>query len=241
MQFNQWVRFRGISKMSISNAIKSLSKSATKTNQSSYGQKSTKIPTIKLVTNRSALRAIDRVDWGKCGKEFDFISSPLSVHSSNGIQLKVSSRGTFLRLDAGSGLKGKFKSGDKLLFLEFADSAITIDFSTPIFGIGTQIQRAFFGAFTGVIEAFDATGESLGSFKVRGNDNHADDDIAPFIGVISPVANISRITLYVPENGGYGFTINELNLVTKLEKPILIRNLLLLKKNRTKSVRTAFL
>ncbi|WP_073593150.1 hypothetical protein [[Phormidium ambiguum] IAM M-71] len=224
--------------MSISNAIKSLSKSATKTNQSSCNQRSTTIPTIKLVTNCSALRATDRVDWGKCGKEFDFISSPLSVHSSNGIQLKVSSRGTFLRLDAGSGLKGKFKSGDKLLFLEFADSAITIDFSTPVFGIGTQIQRAFFGAFTGIIEAFDTTGKSLGRFKVRGNDNHADDDIAPFIGVISPVPNISRITLYVPENGGYGFTINELNLVTRLKKPILARYLFLFNKNRTKSVNT---
>lgn len=241
MQFNQWVRSRGISKMSISNAIKSLSRSATKTNQSSYSQKSTKIPTIKLVTNRSALRATDRVDWGKCGKEFDFISNPLSVNSSNGIQLKVSSRGTFLRLDAGSGLKGKFKSGDKLLFLEFADSAITIDFSTPIFGIGTQIQRAFFGAFTGVIEAFDTTGKSLGRFKVRGNDNNAEDDLAPFIGVISPTGNISRITLYVPENGGYGFTVNELHLVTRLDKPILDRNLLLHNRNRAKFVRKSFL
>lgn len=218
--------------MSISNAIKTLSKTATNINESSYNQLPAIIPTVNLVTNRSELRATDRVNWGNVGKEFDFISSQLLVHSHNGIKVKVSSRGTFLRLDAGSAIKGKFKTGDKLLFLEFADSAITIDFPTPVFGVGTQIQRAFFGAFTAVIEAFDSNGKSLGKFKVRGNSKNSEDESAPFIGVLSRSANISRITLYVPENGGYGFTINGLNLVTRLDKPTLTRNLLLLNRVR---------
>lgn len=219
--------------MSISNAIKTLSKTATNINESSYSQLPAKIPTVHLVTNPSELKATDRVDWGNVGKEFDLISSPLLVHSHNEIVVKVSSQGTFLRLDAGSGIKEKFKTGDKLLFLEFADSAITIDFPTPVFGVGTQIQRAFFGAFTGVIEAFDSTGKSLGKFIVPGNSNYVENESAPFIGVLSPSANISRITLYVPENGGYGFTINGLNLVTRLHKPTLTRNLLLFNRVRT--------
>lgn len=221
--------------MSMNNVIKTLLENAAKTEEKNYKQLGAKIPAIKLVTNSSQLRANDIVDWETIGKEFDFISSPLLVHSSNGVKLKLSSCGTFLRLNEGSGIKGNFPSGDKLLFLEFADSAITIDFSTPVFGVGTQIQRAFFGAFTGVLEAFDSSGKSLGKFSVYANKN-ADDDLAPFVGVLSQTANISRITLYVPENAGYGFTINGLHIVTRLDKPAVTHSSLVF--NRVKSVGT---
>ncbi|MFB2878954.1 hypothetical protein [Floridanema aerugineum] len=199
----------------MSNTIETITANNRINKRNSYKELMAKNSAIKLVTTRAKLRANDIVDWQEFGKEFDFLSSPLRVHSRNGVQLKVSSSGNFLRLDEGSGIKGKFPSGDKLLFLEFSDSAITIDFATPIFGVGTQIQRAFFGAFTGVIEAFDRSGKSLGKFSVCGNSDNPGNDSAPFIGVLSKTANISRITLYVPENNGYGFTINELHLVTR--------------------------
>ncbi|MBE9229169.1 hypothetical protein IQ264_27580 [Phormidium sp. LEGE 05292] len=221
--------------MSMNNVINTILENAAKTRENSYGKLPAKIPTIKLVTNPSQLRTSDIVDWGTIGKEFDFISSPLLVHSPNGVQLKLSSFGTFLRLNEGSGIKANFSSGDKLLFLEFADSAITIDFSTPVSGVGTQIQRAFFGAFTGVLEAFDSSGKSLGKFSVYTN-NNANDDAAPFIGVLSQTANISRITLYVPENGGYGFTINGLHIVSRLDKPTVTPSSL--EFNRVKSAGT---
>jgi hypothetical protein len=201
--------------MSISNAIKELSEKTAKTNWNSFNQLATKITATKLVTSRCQLRANDLVNWGKIGKEFDFITTPFMIDSANGLLLKVSSPGTFLRLNEGSAIKGNFPSGDQLLFLEFSDGAITIDFATPVFGVGTQIQRAFFGAFTGVIEAFDRSGKRLGKFSVSGNSGNLGEDSATFIGVLSETANISRITLYVPENAGYGFTINGLNLVTR--------------------------
>jgi hypothetical protein len=201
--------------MSISNVIKELSKNAAKTNWNHSNQLAAKILTTKLVTNPSQLKATDIVNWGKIGKEFDFITTPFTIDSANGIKLKVSSPGTFLRLNEGSGINGNFPLGDNLLFLEFSDGAITIDFATPVFGVGTQIQRAFFGVFTGVIEAFDSNGKTLGKFSVSGNSDNLSDNSATFIGVLSKTANISRITLYVPENGGYGFTINGLNLVTR--------------------------
>ncbi|MFB2934749.1 hypothetical protein ACE1B6_05675 [Aerosakkonemataceae cyanobacterium BLCC-F154] len=220
--------------MSITHIIKNLSENNWNNQKNDYSQLQSKNPRINLVTNPAELRANDIVDWGNCGKEFDFLPTPLSVKSTNGLSLKLSSLGTFLRLTEGSGIKGNFTSGDELLFLEFADSAITIDFATPIFGIGTQIQRAFFGAFTGIIEAFDRSGKSLGKFSVSGKSNSS----TPFIGVVSETANISRITLYVPENGGYGFTINGLSIVTQLEQPTLPSNLFLFNKNR--SVSTTF-
>lgn len=201
--------------MYMSNTIETITGKNGINKRNSYKELVGKNSAIKLVTTRAKLRVNDIVDWEKFGKEFDLLSAPLRVHSRNGVQLKVSSSGNFLRLDEGSGIKGKFPSGDKLLFLEFSDSAITIDFATPIFGVGTQIQRAFYGAFTGVIEAFDRSGKSLGKFSVRGNSDNAGDGSAPFIGVLSKTANISRITLYVPENNGYGFTINGLHLVTR--------------------------
>lgn len=201
--------------MYMTNTIENLSANNAINKKNSYKSLLAKKSEINLVTTRAKLKATDIVDWQRFGKEFDLLSSPLLVHSRNGVKVKVSSRGSFLRLDEGSGIKGKFPSGDKLLFLEFSDSAITIDFATPIFGVGTQIQRAFFGAFTGVIEAFDRSGKSLGKFSVRGNSDTPGNDSAPFIGVLSKTANISRITLYVPENGGYGFTINGLHLVTR--------------------------
>lgn len=199
--------------MSISSVINKISANTVKVNGNNHKQLPGQLPTIKLIKSSSKLRANDTVDWGKIGKEFDFINSNFTINSANGVKLKVSSPGSFLRLDEGSAIKGNFTSGDKLLFLEFSDGAIKIDFNTPVFGVGTQIQKAFFGAFTGVIEAFDSSGKSLGKFSVYGNSGNAGDDSATFIGVLSKTANISRITLYVPENNGYGFTINGLNLV----------------------------
>lgn len=214
----------------MTHVLKTLSANQWKNQGNHYHQSATKYPAINLVTNRKKLRANDLLNWENFGEEFDFLPSPLLVQSTKGLKVKVSSSGTFLRLNEGSGIKGNFTLGDQLLFLEFTDSAITIDFTTPVFGVGTQIQRAFFGAFTGVIEAFDRSGKSLGKFTVSGNSNNAGDNSVPFIGVLSETANISRITLYVPENGGYGFTINGLSIVTELEQPTRSRNLLLFHK-----------
>jgi len=183
---------------------------------------------IKLVTRRSDLGANDSVNWGVIGKEFTCLPGKFEINSAQGVKLTVSCPGNFLRIDEGNGINGNFALGDKLLFLEFSDDVITIDLATPVKGVGTQIQKAFFGVFTGVLEAFDNQGKSLGNFSISGNSNGAVNNTAAFVGILSQTANISRITLYVPENRGYGFTINQLDLVTDFApERSLVDNLLL--------------
>lgn len=174
---------------------------------------------LTFVTNRADLGANDSVNWGVLGDESTSVLSTFKITSANDLNLTVSCPGTFLRVDEGSRVHGNFAQGDKLLFSKSPDGAITIDLGTPVLGVGTQIQAALFGAFTGVMEVFDSNGRSLAIFSLSGKSNDAADNSAIFLGILSNAANISRLKLYVPENDGYGFTINKLDLVTPVDEP----------------------
>lgn len=173
------------------------------------------------VTDRTTFGASDYVDWSTVGTEFDSLGSSFTATSNGGIGIEVSgSTGPagFERADNNSSWAGNFAPADALLWTGFDSVAqmMTIDFLTPVFGAGAQIQNDFLfaGAFQATLSAYDSIGGLLFMDVFNGFSDSANDDSAIFLGVSNDVANISKLELTVADqNGPSGsFAINRLAL-----------------------------
>jgi len=170
------------------------------------------------VTSRGALGATDSLDWGKTGTEFDALGASFNTTTSDGLGVAVSgatsSFNGFERADQGSSWGGNFAPKDKLLWTGFgsAPQTMTIEFASPVFGAGAQIQNDFLtpGAFTALLTAYDSFGAFLFSDTFAGNSTDAGDNSAIFIGVLNNVENIGKIELSI--RGSESFAINRLDL-----------------------------
>jgi PEP-CTERM motif len=172
---------------------------------------------LTLKSSRATLGGNDFIDWSGAGAANTTPSNPFTIISNNGLSTNVSkpTQGSFLRLDQNGGWSGNFAAGDHLLYTNSADGPIVLDFASPIFGGGTQIQGNFFGAFTGSIEAFDSANTSLGSFSLLpGISNSNSDNSAIFLGVLSDSANIKKLVFNINNPASPDdFAINRVDLV----------------------------
>jgi hypothetical protein len=173
---------------------------------------------LHLQTSRVALGGNDSVDWLGAGAVGTHPINPFSIISGGGLTVNVSklSVGDFVRFDQNAGWAGNFAPGDALLFTNFTDGPIILDFASPIWGGGTQIQGNWYGAFNGTVEAFDSANLSLGSFTLGGTSNGASDNSAIFLGVTSDTGNIKKLAFNVinPVNPD-DFAVNKVDLVTR--------------------------
>ncbi len=114
-----------------------------------------------------------------------------------------------------TGWGGSFKPGDPVLYTAApGEGPVTIEFGSLVLGAGAQIESGQYGVYTGRIEAFNSTGLSLGSFTLSGNSDTLGDNSAIFLGVTSPVANISKIQFSVATERTADFGLNQLSLRT---------------------------
>src|SRR6185295_8376986 len=107
----------------------------------------------------------------------------------------------FLRAMQGTSWIGNFAAGNPVLYTT-GGGPVDFLFSSAIAGFGEQIQSATFGAFTARIEAFNASGISIGLFTVVGNSTGAGDGSAAFIGLYSTAVDIRRIRLSLTSSAG---------------------------------------
>jgi hypothetical protein len=160
---------------------------------------------LVLVTNRADIGATDSIDWGVLGPPFTVIpTNPFTIASVHGVNVTVSKPvGMFERRDenhAAGGWSGNFAPLDALLWTQPDGGPVTLNFgAVGIDAGGAQIQPDSFGRFIARIEAFDAMGNSLGSFTEEGNSTTTPQDVpadnsAIFIGVRSDQLNIHRLT-----------------------------------------------
>jgi len=164
---------------------------------------------VVLVTSEGGIQADGTINWGSLGGPSTIVNQPfnIAVTGIGGLLADVSMpSGPFQRLNQNSGWFGNFGAGEQLLFTNFNSGPLRIEFSDLVGGVGAQIQRNAFGAFTATIEAFDANDLSLGLFNLAGNSTGAGDDSAIFIGILSDFADITAIEFNV--SGGANFAIN---------------------------------
>ena len=114
----------------------------------------------------------------------------------------------------------RWRGGARLNKLEAGP--LHLDFSAPVMAAGTQIQAQFPGAFTASIEAFDGLGNSLGSWSANGLSTFDQDGSALFLGVSSPSAEISRVSVWLNSSADpafLDFAINHVSLKTVSQVP----------------------
>ncbi len=173
---------------------------------------------LSLVTSRSDLGENDTLDWSVLGSSLSSVSSPFTVSSTGGntITGSIPYNNSLQRLDQGSGWNGNFAPGDAVLWTNNNPGPLQLNFSQAIRGFGTQIQQDSFGSFTAVIEAFNSSGTSLGSFTLPGDSTSAGNNSAIFIGVLSDNSDIAKLLLNVQDsqNSPQDFGINKVSFNT---------------------------
>ena len=169
-------------------------------------------------TGLGCLNGTDFFDWTtNYGPEGSPIPNNSTATSSLGVQVTVNfaGGGDGQLIDQGVNWSGNFTPGDELLWTEGFGSLNLNGFSQTLSGIGANIQVAFPGDFTALIQAFDAGRGLIGSFSENGTSNGNADGSAIFIG-LSDVPGIASATfsvtscLFSCEN----FAINQLDIVT---------------------------
>jgi hypothetical protein len=192
--------------------------------------------TLNLVTNRADLGSNDQVDWATLASPippFTVLPPAFSATSQAGLGIT----GFVPPPSVGSGITPplvfqtsattiptNFAEGDYLLFTGFVPPSpttpppaignpgpLTLDFSTPIFGAGTQIAADDILNYQVSIFAFDATNSLLGSYTINGFSSLAQDNSAVFLGVLSDTPNISRV-VYQTSAPERAFGINTLSI-----------------------------
>ena len=191
-----------------------------------------KAGSVIAALNRASLGAAEVLDWGGFGPAFTDVTSG-SILPAAGVVVTVSQPlyGMQVRQqDALSasigGWNGDFLPGQYLLTNWNSPNAITLSFSTPVYGAGLQIEpgqvQDLPAPFTAFVTAF--SGDSvLAQFSVQGDRSLGYDDSAPFLGILSTTANITsiRYSVSVQTNGPYtgDLGLNFLSIETAAPAP----------------------
>lgn len=175
------------------------------------------------ISSRAALGGNDSVNWGALGIDGANLGPNVNTTSASGLGVTGTRTSTdgFERTDQGGTWGGNFASGDALLWTgiySLVPETITIEFGSPVFGAGAQIQNDFPGAFRAYLKSYDSGGALLWSDSFVGESTSAGNNSAIFIGVLDSFASISKIEISV-ENGdtfsgsfSESFAINRLDL-----------------------------
>ena len=146
-----------------------------------------------------ALGSYIGVDWGVFGPAGTTISTP-DDRTVSGLTIGVaSSQGVLARVDEGNGYVGDFAPGDHLLTDDGSESdSFIVSFGTPVRGFGTQVDAHYItGAYTGEIQVFGAADQLLYTADFAGTRTGAEDNSAPFVGVLSSLPDISFVAFLI--------------------------------------------
>jgi hypothetical protein len=175
---------------------------------------------IRAVNNRAALTDSETLDWGEFGPAYTSVAVGASLTTASGLVVTVSQPEYEMEVrqedphgSSAGGWSGDFLTGQDLLTNWNSPFAVTISFSTPVFGAGLQIEpgqvQDLPAPFTATVTAFDGA-TVLGQFSTTGIRSNNDDGSAPFLGVASDTADITSLTYSVrvqtngPEAGDLG-------------------------------------
>lgn len=152
---------------------------------------------VVQITSASQLGAYDTVDWATFGSVPGGVSTYAQEPSGSEI-VDINTASGELALAPGSAVGG-FLPTDTLLsqLPGNLSDPILVGFSTPVSGVGAQIESLLSGPFTGQMDVFDTGGTLLGEITVDATTTTVDDGSAPFIGAISTASDISYVIFSV--------------------------------------------
>ncbi|MBS1709473.1 MAG: PEP-CTERM sorting domain-containing protein [Armatimonadetes bacterium] len=183
---------------------------------------------LTQLTSRAQIPVQSNVDWSTLGADMSLHADPsLVVTGGQPFNVQIDGPGNNMQVrKEGSSWYGNFAAGDNLLFTNFVDGTVRLNFSKTVSDFGTQIQRNHSGAATITITAFDGLDTNLGSYNVAATWGYGtEDNTAAFVGVHSSASDIAYVTLFVtPANTGYefdqGWAMNQLSLACCNTNPV---------------------
>jgi hypothetical protein len=169
------------------------------------------------------------VDWGVFGPAGTLISTPDSRVVGPLTVSVASSEGVLSRHDEGVGFTGTFSPGDHLLTdAGSLSDTFLVSFAAPVAGFGTQIViHSRTGAYTGGVELFSASNTLLYTATFSGNNTGAEDNSAPFVGVLSDLPDISYLNFFIDQPGFFpdrsgDLAINRLDVLQAVPEPSML-------------------
>jgi hypothetical protein len=150
-----------------------------------------------------ALGPTASIDWGVYGPAGTLISTP-DFKTIGGLTFHgASSEGILYRHDEGTDYTGDFAPGDHLLTESgsLSDTFIVGFDSMAVRGFGMQVEPfSASGAWTGTIDVFTPGNVLLGTIAIGGNKTNAEDNSAPFYGIVSDSADIGYAYFWVDQS-----------------------------------------
>jgi hypothetical protein len=152
-----------------------------------------------------AAGAFTPVDWSVFGPPGTNITTPDS-RTVNGLTVDINSSGASLqRQDEGFDFIGDFAPGDHLL-TQYEDSlsdTYSIRFlSGAVRGFGMQFEpNAATGPWRGTIDVYNDHNYLVRSITISGDKTGAEDDSAPFYGIVSTNNDISYAYFWIDQSG----------------------------------------
>jgi PEP-CTERM motif len=171
-----------------------------------------------FVPTRAGIGGTGLINWATLGG-----SSTVVANGTSGIAIATTSltatvtqagQSPLERRDQGIGWAGDFTPGSALLWTRGNNGPITIMFSGAVGAAGAALQTDYYGAFTGSIEALDASQNVLATFVFSGTATGAADGSAPFAGIMSTLNDIwgVRFTGVTASNAPNDFAIDNLSV-----------------------------
>jgi PEP-CTERM motif len=150
----------------------------------------------------------------------------VGVTSTGGVGVTATDTGASIDTDTQSppgcsydGWFGNFAPGDNILWTD-GNGPITLTFSTPVSGVGAQVESDDFGDFTAQIALYDGA-TLLGSYTEAGDGEDTDDNTAIFLGAIdSTGANITSAVFSLTAAPGDTTDDLAINDVSLLDGPV---------------------
>jgi hypothetical protein len=150
-----------------------------------------------FVPTRAGIGGTGLINWASLGPSGTLVSSPTSGIAVSGTSLTATvsqaSEPAFERRDEGSSWTGNFTPGSALLWTRGNNGPMTIMFSGAVGAAGAGFMSDYYGAFTGTIDALDASQNVLATFVFSGTSTGARDGSVPFVGISSSLNNIMGI------------------------------------------------
>lgn len=168
-----------------------------------------------LYTSPSQFSYDDYADWSGFGAVGTIIANGSTIASNLGKTVTITSIGSTYLIEQGVNWLGNFLTGERGVF-SWGNTVVTLSVSTPVRGLGLQIQSGTIGSYAGIGTLKDASNNPIATDLTYGMSLfNTPDGSAAFLGYQSGTANISKIVMQLTDTSKLGkFAFNRLLIKT---------------------------
>ena len=163
-----------------------------------------------LYTSPSEFSYDDYADWSGFGAVGTIIANGSTIASNLGKTVTITSSTSTYSMRQSVNWGGCFTPGDWLVY-SWGNNVVTLSVSTPVKGLGIQMQSGTVGPYAGVVTLKDSSNNPIATDLAYGQSTTKADGSAAFLGYQSGTANISKIVMELTDTSKLGkFAFNRL-------------------------------